>query len=228
MGNYYVKITVEDIDIASNFFENDKHLDEFIANVSRYYCQKPITIKTKIVKRYFESYKKTMDRVMANRINGKKGGEQNVKNQVDTNNSLEAPLEALVEAPLQGKLIEVKESEEILNNKVIDEAKNLLPSDYTLCVDFWLKEFHVGWTFSGQHGKALKSIISKIKKVLIKNEATVPETFKVICLNLPEWFKQKDLPIIDSKFNELITEIKNNHEQLKSGKQNKQPISKYF
>jgi hypothetical protein len=227
MNNYYVKITVEDIDIASNFFENDKHLDEFIANVSRYYCQKPITIKTKIVKRYFESYKKTMDRVMANRINGKKGGEQNIKNQLDTNKLLEAPIEALVKAPLEGKLIEVKENKEILNNKVIDEAKDLPPSDYTLCIDFWLKEFHIGWTFTGQSGKALKSIITKIKKVLIKQDgATVPETFKLICYRLPEWYKEKDLPVIDSKFNEIITEIKNSKNGKPQSKQ--QPVSKYF
>ena len=72
-----------------------------------------------------------MDRVMANRINGKKGGEQNIKNQVDTNNSLEAPLEALVEAPLQGKLIEVKESirktySEEVYLTLIDEEKDFV------------------------------------------------------------------------------------------------------
>ena len=54
----------------------------------------------------------------------------------------------------------------------------------------------------------LKSIIKKIEK-LRKNETdSIVELFKFICLKLPEWYKDKDLPIIDSKFNEIIEQIK--------------------
>lgn len=38
----YVKISKQDYDIAKSFFQNDKHLDEFISNVSRYYWGKNI------------------------------------------------------------------------------------------------------------------------------------------------------------------------------------------
>jgi hypothetical protein len=70
----YSKITEQDITIAEEFFENEKHLDEFLANVSRYYSKKTLTIKTKIVKKYFEAYRKTMDFVIQARYKGKEGG----------------------------------------------------------------------------------------------------------------------------------------------------------
>lgn len=89
------------------------------------------------------------------------------------------------------------------------------PTLYEQLVKFWLDEFHKGWTFTGQHGKAIKSVITKIKDVQGKSnkestDVSVLESFKLICENLPEWYKEKDLPIIDSKFNEIMAEIKNN------------------
>lgn len=95
---------------------------------------------------------------------------------------------------------------------VLDEAKLL--SSYQLCLDFWLKEFRKDWSFNGTQGKALKSIITKIDKILIDsgkeltNEITL-DFFKIVCLKLPDWFKDKDLNVIDSKFNEILTQIKN-------------------
>jgi len=70
--------------------------------------------------------------------------------------------------------------------------------DYKLCVDFWLKEFHVGWDFAAIQGKSLKSIIVKIKKRLKDynkpiTDKTVYDTFVYICKNLPEWYQDKDL-----------------------------------
>ena len=117
------------------------------------------------------------------------------------------------------------------NNKdkiIKDVAKKDLPlSDYQLCVDFWLKEFHPDWEFKGIHGKALKSIIKQLNKI-IKDNATIPDSFKHVCLNLPEWYKNKDLQIIDSKFNEIITEIKNKANGTSTYKStNGKPISKY-
>lgn len=83
---------------------------------------------------------------------------------------------------------------------------------YKFCVKYWLEGVHPDWTFGGQQGKALKSIIAKINKLLpdtmSNSEAEIFETFKFICKNLPEWFVNKDLPVIDSKFNEIISDIK--------------------
>jgi hypothetical protein len=84
---------------------------------------------------------------------------------------------------------------------------------YKDCAEFWLKEFHIGWDFGAMQGKSLKSIIVKIKKRLKDFDKTVTDklildTFKYICNNLPEWFKDKDLNVINSKFNEITEQIK--------------------
>lgn len=90
------------------------------------------------------------------------------------------------------------------------EAKVEKPTDeaYRQCVAYWLKDFHLGWTFGAIHGVALKSILAKIRKAQPDSaNATVVATFKKLCQSLPEWFKDKDLPVINSKFNEIITQI---------------------
>lgn len=95
--------------------------------------------------------------------------------------------------------------------KVVDSAE---PTLYQKLVDFWLMEFHIGWTFTAQQGKELKSTITKIKSVQKgagkeSSDESVFESFKQICLNLPEWYRDKDLAVINSKFNEIVSEIKN-------------------
>lgn len=91
--------------------------------------------------------------------------------------------------------------------------KTALP-EYAPCVEFWLKEFHIGWTFTPQSGKNLNSIIKKLRKILEDKEGDSPPEkvillFRNMCLKLPDWYKQKDLAIIDQKFNEIISEIQN-------------------
>lgn len=109
------------------------------------------------------------------------------------------------------KISKVKESK-VKESNIIYEAEPL--SEYKLCLEFWLKDFHSGWSFNGTQGKALKSIIAKINKIVIDsgkeltNENTL-DFFKIVCLKLPDWFKDKDLNVIDSKFNEILTQIKN-------------------
>ena len=110
------------------------------------------------------------------------------------------------------------------------------PPEFSPCLDFWLKEFHLGWTFGGQQGKALKSIITKLKKILKDKDGEPPASEKVIalfknmCIKLPDWFKDKDLNILDSKFNEIISEIQNgqNANSGKIGKSNISDIAKVF
>ena len=115
-GLNYSKISSQDIKIAENFFENDKHLDEFLANVSRYYCGMSLTIKTKIVKKYFTAYMKTMDFVIQARTKGKIGGNKRVENQSVANETLEGALEntsRVVEETLQPNI----NSKVISNNR---------------------------------------------------------------------------------------------------------------
>jgi hypothetical protein len=93
------------------------------------------------------------------------------------------------------------------------KAAEVDPS-YKQCVDIWLKKIHPGWVFGGVQGKALKSLLGKIKascraKGMEGTVSQVIEFFEIMCAHLPTWFKDKDLPVIDSKYNEIITQIEN-------------------
>lgn len=85
---------------------------------------------------------------------------------------------------------------------------------YAKCVEIWLKEIHPGWLFSAMHGKAIKSILEKVKTLTKNNglegtDAQIIANFRLMIDRLPAWYKDKDLPVINSKFNEIITEIQN-------------------
>ena len=101
-------------------------------------------------------------------------------------------------------------------------------TDYEMCIEYWLKELHPTWTFTAIHGKTLKSIISKIKTMQKKagkeiTSETTCTAFKFICSNLPEFYIDKDLQVINSGFNTIIEEIKNKQ----NGTDKKQQQSKY-
>ncbi len=97
-------------------------------------------------------------------------------------------------------------------------------SDYTECVKYWYEDFRQSqWTFRAVHGKALKGIIKQIENLIAKNPPkegqdplTVVQMFQLILSKLPDFFKSKDLPIIDSKFNEIIEQIKTENLRGKS------------
>tara|TARA_R110000868_G_scaffold396266_1_gene668400 strand:+ start:224 stop:820 length:597 start_codon:yes stop_codon:yes gene_type:complete len=93
----YIKITIQDIEIAEEFFDNEKHFNEFLINVFKYYRGKEITIKTKIVAKYFKSYTKTMDYVIVNKEIGYKGYLLKSNNQQLKGEVVEPSLEAVVE-----------------------------------------------------------------------------------------------------------------------------------
>lgn len=102
-------------------------------------------------------------------------------------------------------------------------------SDFVKCNEFWLKEFHVGWTYTSVHGKCMKSIIVKLKKIINDsgNPVSVFDTFKSMCIRLPDWYKDKDLQVIDSKFNEIIQQIKNSKNETITKDSNGRNISKF-
>lgn len=115
----FIKISIQDIEIAEKFFENDKHLSEWIINVVRYYRGKKIQIKTKIVGKYFETYKKTMDFVIEAKLSGKLGGNIRAENQLVKDETLQGSVVGVGVDTLQAKKKEerVKSKEEIIITK---------------------------------------------------------------------------------------------------------------
>lgn len=131
---------------------------------------------------------------------------------------------------------EAKEKEEAKKKKKEGGVKKppLPPNPvFVECKRFWLDEFKQGWTFSGAKGVALKSIITKIKTAT-KNagngvtDQLINDTFKTICLKLPPYYHNKDLEVIDQKFNEIINEIKQVQNGTITTKDSTgKPVSKY-
>jgi len=85
---------------------------------------------------------------------------------------------------------------------------------YQPIVQHWLKVVHPGWTFGAMTGTKVKSIIRKLETMLGQNNVDAsPENvvgyFQLVCANLPNWYKDKDLSVIDSHFNTIIQNIQN-------------------
>lgn len=126
----FVKINEEDLQYAEQFFDNEKHFNEWLVNVFNYYRGKEVKIKTKIVQKYFDNYKKTMNIVMVLSQKGKETYKKRVENKQVTEDTLEAYLEPTCEdtlnlpeinLPVNSKYINSKEVNN--NNKVINNNK---------------------------------------------------------------------------------------------------------
>lgn len=103
MVREFVKISVQDLEIAEAFFENEKHFNEWLLNVFRYYLGKNVQIKTKIVQKYFNSYKKTMDYLLEQSDFGAKGAKKKAEIQRLKELTLQGGLEASLEETLEAK-----------------------------------------------------------------------------------------------------------------------------
>lgn len=135
--------------------------------------------------------------------NGNLYTETTTETTTDISSNDDSPIIAFDTEPR--KEVHTEPSKKAKTKKKGGAEKNLV---FTSCVDYWLKEFHPGWTFGGVQGKALNSLINKIRASSADPaDAILIATFKRLCQSLPEWYKGKDLPVIDSKFNEIIEEI---------------------
>jgi hypothetical protein len=106
------------------------------------------------------------------------------------------------------KSISGKASEIIAEYKPKSEGPKTFPNMKSI----WY-EFYPDYIWSAQDAFHLLGIQRKIilsMKVDDPDPQTVEATFKLILVKLPEWFRGKDLGIINSKYNSIINEIKGN------------------
>ena len=84
------------------------------------------------------------------------------------------------------------------------------PSIFNLCKEAFRMEYRktsgVSYIFEAKDGVALSGIIKKLEAL---DEQNVVGTFTAIVQNLPEWYKKNafSIPVINSKFNEIIASI---------------------
>ena len=93
----FVKITIEDLNLAKDFFENDTDYIQWLYAVTEYYQGNEIAIKKKIVRKYFNNYKKTMDFIIQAKEDGMSGYLKKVKNQEVKEETLEGLVKGVVQ-----------------------------------------------------------------------------------------------------------------------------------
>jgi hypothetical protein len=118
----FVKINIEDLEYAKEFFDNIADYSIWLYAITEYYQGNEVTIKKKIVKKYFDNYKKTMNIVIEAKEFGKQGALKRIEKQQVNIDTLEAPLQYPLEDPLA------------VNNKDKDKDKEEI--NYQALLDF--------------------------------------------------------------------------------------------
>ena len=113
MRKPFVKVNIEDLIYAKEFFENASDYMLWLYAVTEYYQGNEVTIKKKIVKKYFDNYKKTMNIVIGAKESGKKGFEKRIENQQVNVETLEGYHEGMHEGThrVNNKIVNNKDKE---------------------------------------------------------------------------------------------------------------------
>jgi hypothetical protein len=88
----FIKVNIEDLVYAKEFFDNTSDYSLWLYAVTEYYQGNEVVIKKKIVKKYFDNYKKTMNIVIEAKEFGKKGALKRYENQQVKEDTLIDPL----------------------------------------------------------------------------------------------------------------------------------------
>jgi hypothetical protein len=111
----FIKVNIEDLVYAKEFFDNTSDYSLWLYAVTEYYQGNEVVIKKKIVKKYFDNYKKTMNIVIEAKEFGKKGALKRYENQQVKEDTLEATLHPPLEDTLQvnNKVLNINNKEHI-------------------------------------------------------------------------------------------------------------------
>lgn len=118
----------------------------------------------------------------------------------------------------------VKEKKERLPTKKVGLPKTEIAGEKSLYSEFvavWFDNWK-DYVFTAKDGLKIKSLINKLKLFAKKNNVEPTDTellqyWEIIIQKMPDFYKGKDLSVVDSKINEIVNEIKNKQH----GKQSK-------
>ena len=148
----FIKVNIEDLIYAKEFFDNISDYSLWLYSVTEYYQGKEVVIKKKIVKKYFDNYKKTMNIVIQAKEFGKKGALKRFENQEVNEYTLVDPLPNPLDETLtvNNKEVNINNKQQIdfqallefinscfgrnfriMNNSIKDKYKALLKQGYT-------------------------------------------------------------------------------------------------
>ena len=148
----FIKVNIEDLIYAKEFFDNISDYSLWLYSVTEYYQGKEVVIKKKIVKKYFDNYKKTMNIVIQAKEFGKKGALKRFENQEVNQYTLVDPLPNPLDETLtvNNKEVNINNKQQIdfqallefinscfgrnfriMNNSIKDKYKALLKQGYT-------------------------------------------------------------------------------------------------
>lgn len=111
-----------------------------------------------------------------------------------------------------------------LDVEYVPAKKEALSSVFNDCKlvfsQYYQRETGLLYSFSGQDGKALKELIGKLQSIMKHPAADemVSITFGALLKELPEWYRKNafSIPVINKKFNEIVSSIKLNNEKGQS------------
>lgn len=150
----FVKINIEDLEYAKEFFDNVADYSIWLYAVTEYYCGNEVQIKKKIVKKYFDNYKKTMNIVIEAKEFGKQGALKRIEKQQVNIDTLEDPLKDTLKETLtvNNKVLNIKNNIEERKLKFADALKPFL-DEYGRDM---LNDFYFYWTEHGENDKKLR------------------------------------------------------------------------
>jgi hypothetical protein len=148
----FIKVNIEDLVYAKEFFDNTSDYSLWLYAVTEYYQGNEVVIKKKIVKKYFDNYKKTMNIVIEAKEFGKQGALKRYENQQVKEDTLKDTLQPPLEDTLQ------------VNNKVLN-INNKEYIDYQALLEF------VNKTFS-RNFKVVNNTVKNKYKLLLKQGYT--------------------------------------------------------
>ena len=150
----FVKVNIEDLEYAKEFFDNISDYSLWLYAVTEYYQGNEVAIKKKIVKKYFDNYKKTMNIVIQAKEFGKQGALKRIEKQQVNIDTLEDPLKDTLKETLSvnNKVLNIKNNIEERKLKFADALKPFL-DEYGRDM---LNDFYFYWTEHGENDKKLR------------------------------------------------------------------------